>query len=89
MQFSTNDNNRTSIGLYCLVYKGSRHGSAIPPFSSSVLKPGLDLSIRHLKFGGDGRSLGSSKVLLSSEAVLELRQLRPCERRAGFLACDQ
>jgi len=53
------------------------------------LKPRLDLRVGHLQLGCDGGPLGGGEVLLPAEVVLELRQLRPRERRASLLASDQ
>ena len=55
---------------------------AIPPFSPSVLKPRLDLSVCHLQGLGQGGALCRRQVLLPMKALLQLTDLDAAERRA-------
>ena len=56
-----------------------------PPLGPPVLKPGLDLRVRHLEVLGEGRPLGGGEVLLLVEALLQLADLDPAEGRPRLL----
>lgn len=56
-------------------YSGSTR--ILPPFCPSVLKPGLDLRVRHLQGLGQGGTFSRRQVLLSVEAFLQLADLHP------------
>lgn len=58
---------------------------ASPPFRSSVLEPGLDLSVGHLQGFSQGGPLSRRQVLLSVEPLLQLADLQPGEGRPRFL----
>lgn len=57
---------------------------ALPPFRPPVLKPGLNLRVRHLQGLGQSGALGGRQVLLPMEALLQLADLHPAERGARF-----
>lgn len=57
----------------------------VPPFSPSVLKPSLDLSVGHLQTLGQGRSLSGGEVLLSVKPLLQLNDLQSGEGRPRLL----
>lgn len=56
----------------------------LPPFCPPVLKPGLDLSVRHLQGLGQRGALSGRQVLLPMEALLQLADLDPAEGGAGL-----
>jgi len=53
-----------------------------PPFCSSVLEPGFDLSVCHLQGLGERGALRGREILLPVEALLQLADLHAAERRA-------
>ena len=57
-----------------------------PPLGPPVLKPGLDLRVRHLEVLGEGRPLRGCEVLLLVEALLQLADLDPAEGRPWLLS---
>lgn len=62
--------------------KHSGSARILPPFCPSVLKPGLDLCVRHLQGLGQGGALGWRQVLLPVKPFLQLADLHPTERGA-------
>ena len=56
-----------------------------PPFGASVLEPSFDLGVSHLQGLGEGGPLGGRQVLLPMEALLQLTDLQPSERRPRLL----
>ena len=58
----------------------------VPPLGASVLKPRLDLCVRHLERLSERGPLRRRQVLLPVETLLEFAHLQAREGRAWFLA---
>ncbi|KAH3786611.1 hypothetical protein DPMN_164718 [Dreissena polymorpha] len=58
-----------------MTIQSNNNSYQLPPFSPAVLKPRLNLGVRHLESLGQGAALRRRQVLLAVEALLKLEDL--------------
>lgn len=75
---------QTRFVIYYLKHTEAQVAVILPPLCPSVLKPGLNLCIRHLQGLGQGGALSRGQVLLSVKTFLQLTDLHPAEGSAWF-----